>query len=261
MSIALSAQISKFLKEIATTTGEKEAIRALIDAASAASVTLKQDADADLTDYANAADAQARRALIGAAPSVSPVFSGSPTSSVTPAVNSNDAQLATTLYVDRVVPALSGVVDPNPLATIGSGANGTVNILSSVFNDAPAASFEVVVRTVIGDNAPLSPVLQMGGQPAPTLYINLGNDANGVPDPAKNTATLIAAAIPSAVDGVGAFSAVATGDGSGVVGAQASTPFVGPTPSHIGQDYYDSAASKWYKWNSTTWDELTITAP
>ena len=72
--------------------------------------------------------------------------------------------------------------------------------------------YSVIVSLSETPDFPLTATLFADG----TMYITLGTDENGDPDATKNTADLIAALINGAPTTKDVFTAVASGDGSGV---------------------------------------------
>lgn len=119
-------------------------------------------------------------------------------------------------------------------AYIGSGENGTVNIEVDAAGVAGNAyTVEVVVAGTV--DAALS-AAAVGDD----LTVTLGTDAQGDPDDAKNTATLVA----GAVSGVAGFTASATGTGADpLVAAEAQKSFTD------GADTYDEIVG---------WDAPTV---
>jgi hypothetical protein len=112
----------------------------------------------------------------------------------------------------------------NATASIGSGANGTVNIEADEDNAGePGNDFSVVVVVPSGTSG-LS--VSLSGD---DLTVNLAVIA-GVPDDPANTATLIAAAI-TAITG---FTATASGTGAdSISAAEGPTAFLGGTSTFI----------------------------
>ena len=89
-------------------------------------------------------------------------------------------------------------------AQIGAGADGVVTIVSDTLGT-EENHYSISASVAAGNSAPLS-VSKDGTR----FYITLGTDVAGDPDDAKNTATLVAAAV-SGLDGV---SATASGTGA-----------------------------------------------
>lgn len=101
-------------------------------------------------------------------------------------------------------------------AKIGSGADGTVTVTDDVVGDS-LKSIEVVVAP--GVSAALSAAIASN-----LVTVTLGTDAGGAPDPAKNTATLVAAA----VEALAGVTAVASGTGADpITGAAPPKGFTG----------------------------------
>ena len=104
---------------------------------------------------------------------------------------------------------------------IGDGTNGTVTVSAGVVGTAGNAfDIEVVQSTAI--DAPMTAILS-GANARPRIVVTLGADGEGDPDDAKNTATLVAAAI-TALTG---FTATASGTGEDVLTAEAVKAFTG----------------------------------
>ncbi|NJL53723.1 hypothetical protein HC928_00360 [bacterium] len=108
----------------------------------------------------------------------------------------------------------------NAMASIGSGANGTVSIEAvSALEGSPGNDWEVEVVVPAG-NSPLSVAAS-----AETLTVSLAV-VGGVPDPVANTATLVAQAINALAN----FDATASGTGADSLSAPvAATAFAGGT--------------------------------
>ena len=94
-------------------------------------------------------------------------------------------------------------------ASIGTGDHGVVTITCKEVGD---VDYSVIVSLSETPDFPLTATLFADG----TMYITLGTDENGDPDATKNTADLIAALINGAPTTKDVFTAVASGDGSGV---------------------------------------------
>jgi hypothetical protein len=97
-------------------------------------------------------------------------------------------------------------------AEIGTGAHGVITITCKEVGD---VNYSVIVSLQEGENLPMSATLFADG----TMYIALGTDEHGDPDATQNTAELIAAQINGATTTKDVFTAVASGDGSGVFSA------------------------------------------
>lgn len=102
-------------------------------------------------------------------------------------------------------------------ATIGSGANGVVTVTATT---AGAAANTNTIRSVLGsgNDVALSAAVNSG-----VITVTLGTDGGGLADDAKNTATLVAAA----VDGVTGYDAVASGSGATPVPVTSAQSFAG----------------------------------
>jgi len=87
-------------------------------------------------------------------------------------------------------------------AKIGGGADGTVTVTDDVVGDS-AKTIEVVVAP--GVSASMAAAIT-----GDDITVTLGTDVTGAPDPAKNTATLVAAA----VEALAGVTAVASGTGA-----------------------------------------------
>jgi len=95
---------------------------------------------------------------------------------------------------------MSGAVGGS--ATIGGGTDGTVTVTDDVVGD---SSKTIEVVTAPGAAASLAAAIV-----ADAITVTLGTAAAGVPDPTKNTATLVAAA----VDALAGVTALASGTGA-----------------------------------------------
>ena len=93
-------------------------------------------------------------------------------------------------------------------ATIGSGADGTVTITAAAGDS--GNTYSVVVEAGEGVESPLAVALD-----GSVITVTLATDDNEDPDDAANTATLVAAEI----DDLDGFTAEASGEGTGVIGA------------------------------------------
>lgn len=103
--------------------------------------------------------------------------------------------------------------------TIGSGTNGTVTVTADTAG-VGGNLYKLQVALGVGVGVAMSAAFA----PSPTILVTLGTDGAGALDPAKNTATLVAAAI-TALAGV---SAVASGTGaSPLTAASAATALTG----------------------------------
>lgn len=99
-------------------------------------------------------------------------------------------------------------------ADIGTGEHGVVTTTFKEVGVKTGYAIEVSTQATV--SAPLS----VGwNSTAKKINLTLGTDGAGVPDATKNTATLIAAAINSNPQLTPLFTAVASGDGSGVFSA------------------------------------------
>jgi hypothetical protein len=105
-----------------------------------------------------------------------------------------------------VFPTLPGA---SASSSIGAGGDGTITI-GVVAEGTTGNAYTVQAVNGVGNNVELSAVLASS-----ILTITLGTDAGGVPDNAKNTATLVAAAI----DALAEFTATASGTGATVLAA------------------------------------------
>lgn len=105
--------------------------------------------------------------------------------------------------------------------TIGTGADGEVQIDRD--DAGPDGNlWDVIVVNGVGENVNLSAAISYAFA-RPRLVITLGTDGSGDPDNAKNTATLVAAAV-DALDG---FSATASGAGTDPIAAASVAAFTG----------------------------------
>jgi hypothetical protein len=104
-------------------------------------------------------------------------------------------------------------------AEIGEGANGTVTITFATAGTV-GNGWDVEVIQATAESVNLSAYVS-GSNARPRLVVILGTDAEGDPDDAKNTATLVRAAIHALPQ----FTAVASGTGADPVAAQEVTPF------------------------------------
>lgn len=96
-------------------------------------------------------------------------------------------------------------------ADIGSGADGTI---TTTFKEVGVKTgYTIKVTTQATLNAAMSVGWNAGTK---KILVTLGTDGAGAPDATKNTATLITAAINGNVQLSPLFTAVASGDGSGV---------------------------------------------
>ena len=119
----------------------------------------------------------------------------------------------------------------NATAQIGSGANGTVTITGVGANEGTAGNSLTVSVVVPVGTSPLSAVLSGN-----SLTVSLDVTA-GVPNPAANTATLVAAAI----DALPGFTATASGTGSSSLSVAAGpVSFSGGTDRYIRQLSWDN---------------------
>ena len=118
-----------------------------------------------------------------------------------------NASLAAILTQKAIAVTLGTTPAISATATIGSGQNGVV---TASVDAAGVGGNDYTIEVVVGagENAPLSAVLTgLGGK---EISVTLGTDGSGVADAAKNTATLVAAAI-TALEGV---TATASGTGA-----------------------------------------------
>lgn len=127
-------------------------------------------------------------------------------------------------------------------ANIGSGAHGTVVITVDAEGEA-GNDFTVEVVIAGTENAALS--ADLAGS---DLTVTLGTDAQGDPDPAKNTASLVAAAI----DLETGISAEATGDGD------ASLTYAEPQKNFTGGH---DAFNEIIGWDAPTVEEQAVRTP
>ncbi len=112
----------------------------------------------------------------------------------------------------------------NATVVIGSGADGTVTITADEDNAGDCGNLFAVIVQVPTMDGPLS--VSVSGN---NLIVNLGI-TGGSPDPALNTATLVAAAIDALAD----FSAVASGTGATALSvAEGPIAFLGGTSNRI----------------------------
>jgi len=92
-------------------------------------------------------------------------------------------------------------------ASIGSGANGSVAIEVDTVGTA-GNLYNIIVLAPVLANQPLLTLFSLGPK---TISVSLGTDASAALDPAKNTATLVAASIGAAVAGYATATASGTG--------------------------------------------------
>ena len=129
-------------------------------------------------------------------------------------------EFALTLHGNGRTLNLTPATDAGDKATaeIGAGENGTVTI---EYQTAGAAGNDLEVAVVVDDDNDASLAVAFASG---VLTVTLGTDENGDPDDAKNTATLVAAAITA----LPAFNATASGTGATAVGAlEGTNPFTG----------------------------------
>lgn len=249
----LTGWTNKFLQKLNTLTSQdKIDARALIDAAShtdtAAALANKQPLDADLTAYAEAGDTtpgitaeqrkELRRNLIGAASNTSPNLSA-PTCNTAPD-GSNSALIANTAFVQGAVGALSGDGAPDFAFITIAGVVPTTGVGSAVVPLSPVSLNGKLAWQ--GDNW----YVQYTG----TEWLVLAEN------PSTNNDTYRATIADPADLPVGLTGWNVT------VGLNEPVLSLSTTPaSYIGQLYRDTVNNKWYIWNGTLWEELTITAP
>jgi hypothetical protein len=104
---------------------------------------------------------------------------------------------------------------------IGEGANGTVTVTRDAAG-IEGNTWDIQVIAPTAEDADLAASITFANA-RPRIIVSLGTDSEGDPDDAKNTATLIAAAI----DDLAGFSAAASGTGDDAVAAQSVTAFEG----------------------------------
>ena len=119
----------------------------------------------------------------------------------------NVPNVAMTLTLEHLI----RIDNTNASADIGEGTDGVVTITA---DDAGALGDTYTVEVVVPEGAEEATDVVVALTDT-AIVITLAVDALGDPDNAKNTATLIAAAINDAETGLADFTAEASGDGSG----------------------------------------------
>jgi hypothetical protein len=138
---------------------------------------------------------------------------------VDPAESNGVLSLAQT-DLDFVVSLATDAGDAATCA-IGTGTNGVVTITSDTAGT-NGNLYDVSVIAGAGASKAMSAYIS-GANTRPRIVVSLGTNAGGTADNAKNTATLIAAAI----DALTGFSATASGTGADPVATQAAEAFTG----------------------------------
>lgn len=105
--------------------------------------------------------------------------------------------------------------------TIGAGANGTITITAEAAGVA-GNLLDVQVVAGSGNNQPMTAIIS-GANARTRVVVTLGTDANGDADDAKNTATLVAAAI----NALPLVSATASGTGATAIPVTATKALTG----------------------------------